>query len=505
VDITGPWEIQRRQAILIAKAIAGTVEERLRAVISVRDEVVRYAFRAARAAGDALVAVDAGGRVVAVNDAAARRRVLAGGALPPALRDALTGGLRGGAREVRFETPDGPAFVAAPVEYQGRAVGAILRLQEAAGPRARGRGRPSARYDLGSILGRSEPLLRAVGLARSAAATDLPVILTGETGTGKELFAHAIHAASARAGGAFVAVNCGAIPATLVEAELFGYEPGTFTGARREGSAGKFEDADGGTLFLDEVSELPAAAQTALLRVLQEGEVVRLGGSAPRPVDVRVVAATNRPLDGEVAAGRFRSDLLFRLNVLRVDVPPLRARGDDVELLAAVFLSEAEQLVGRRGLTLDEGAREALRRCRWPGNVRELRNVVLRAAASAPATRICAADLGLEGAEAPDRSAVTGPAATSTLTSTPTSTAIPTPTAAPAPTAPAPTAPAPTAPPPTTLRAAVRDSEREALRAALDACAWNYARAAQRLGISRMTLYRRLERCGISRTGREGG
>jgi transcriptional regulator of acetoin/glycerol metabolism len=494
VDITGPWEVQRRQAILIAKAIAGTVEERLRAVASVREEVIRYAFRAARAAGDALVAVDARGRVLALNDAAARRRVLEGGALPPALRDALAGGLRGGAREVRLELPDGPGFVAAPVEYEGRAVGAILRLQDGGRSRPAGvRARSAARYELGSILGRSEPLLRAVALARSAAATDLPVILTGETGTGKELFAHAIHAEGARVGGPFVAVNCGAIPATLVEAELFGYEPGTFTGARREGSAGKFEDADGGTLFLDEVSELPPAAQTALLRVLQEGEVVRLGGSAPRPVDVRVVAATNRPLDREVAGGRFRSDLLFRLNVLRVEVPPLRVRGDDVELLAGVFLAEAEQLVGRRGLSLDDRARDVLRRYGWPGNVRELRNVILRAAASAVAPRICAEDLGLEGATAPE-----------TASSTPTASQPPPPTATPTPPPTATPTSAPT-PAPTKLRDAVRDSERDVLRGALEACGWNYAKAAQRLGISRMTLYRRLERCGISRSRPSGG
>jgi transcriptional regulator with PAS, ATPase and Fis domain len=299
------------------------------------------------------------------------------------------------------------------------------------------------------------------------------VLLFCESGTGTELVAHAIHAASARAGGPCVAGNCGSLPAQLVEAERCGDETGTFTGARREGNTGKFEDADGGTLFLDEVSELPLQAQTALLRILQEKEVVRLGGSTPRALDVRIVAATNKPLEDEMAAKRFRRDLSYRLNVLSIAIPPLRDRGDDVELLARVFLAEAEQEVGRRGLTLGEDAMAALWSHRWPGNVRELRTVILRAAAVAPGARITAADLLL------------GPAG-----------AIEPVLAAPAREADA--APPPAAPR-GTLRDSVLQSEREALLAALEACAWNFARASQQLGVSRMTLYRRLQRCGIAR------
>jgi sigma-54 dependent transcriptional regulator, acetoin dehydrogenase operon transcriptional activator AcoR len=478
VDITGPWEVQRGPAILVAKALARAVEERLRAAVTIRDEVVKYAFRAAHESGDALVAVDARGRVIGANDAATRRRVLEAGALPPAMRVALArasrAGLPGAGGLIRVEPPEGPAFITSPVEYEGSRVGAIVRVPAPPAPRS-GRprpARPSARYDLARILGRSEPLARAVELARTAARTVLPVLLFGESGTGKELFAHAIHAASAREGGPFVAVNCGSIPAQLVEAELFGYEPGTFTGARREGNAGKFEDADGGTLFLDEVSELPLQAQTALLRVLQEKEVVRLGGSTPRAVDVRIVAATNKPLDEEIAAKRFRRDLHYRLNVLSIAIPPLRDRGDDVELLAQVFLAEAEREVGRRGLTLGEDAMAALWSHRWPGNVRELRNVILRAAAVAPGECIAAGDLLLE----------------------------PVGSAAPAADVPAPKpAPPPQATPRGTLRESVMQSEREALLAALEECEWNYARAAQQLGVSRMTLYRRLQRCGIAR------
>src|SRR5512142_486079 len=226
----------------------------------------------------------------------------------------------------------------------------ILRAVTDESARAAARPHRPARYDFSRILGGSPAIQRAADLARTAARNTLPVVLYGESGTGKELFAQAIHCASDRRGQRFVPVNCGSIPAQLVEAELFGYESGTFTGARRDGNPGRFEDADGGTLFLDEVTELPLAAQTALLRVLQEREVVRLGGSVPRPVDVRVVAATNRPLEEELRAGRFRSDLYYRLNVLWIPVPALRERGDDVLVLARAFLEEAD--VERRGLTL---------------------------------------------------------------------------------------------------------------------------------------------------------
>jgi transcriptional regulator with PAS, ATPase and Fis domain len=258
-----------------------------------------------------------------------------------------------------------------------------------------------------------------------------------------------------------VAVNCGSIPAQLVEAELFGYEAGTFTGARREGNPGKFEDANGGTLFLDEVSELPTQAQTALLRVLQEKEVVRLGGSSPRRVDVRVVAATNKPLEDEIRARRFRQDR-YRLNVFPITVPPLRERGDDILLLAQAFLVEAETEVNRRDLELAPDAIAAIRAHDWPGNVRELKNVLLRASATAPNPRIRAEDLVLDLGP-PD------PAATAAARAS------------------------------GPLREVVLESKRDALVAALDACGWNFARAAETLGVSRMTLYRRLRKCGVTR------
>ncbi len=467
VAMTGPWQVRRRQAVTFVSAVARAVEERLRAARAVRDEVVRYAFRAARDAGEALVAIDGRGRVIAANEAAARWNVLESGHLPASMGDALGALLRPTSTrsdgDVRIDVADGPPAVVSPVSFEGSRVGAIVRLPASASGRRRpcppDRAAP-ARYDFACILGNSPRVRHAVELARTAAQNDLPVVLSGESGTGKELFAQAIHGASGRAKKPFVAVNCGSIPAELLEAELFGYEPGSFTGARREGKPGRFEDADGGTLFLDEVSELAPPAQTALLRVLQEKEVVRLGGSTPRLVDVRVVAATNKPLETEMRAGRFRSDLYYRLNVLWILVPPLRDRDDDIVFLARVFLDEAD--VERRGLTFSEDAVDALRSSSWPGNVRELRNVVLRAVAVALRPQIGARDLllGRAPGDAPPKTGA--------------------------------------------VRAEARETglelERGALITALDSCTWNFRRTAHQLGISRMTLYRWIRKYGISRS-----
>jgi DNA-binding NtrC family response regulator len=208
------------------------------------------------------------------------------------------------------------------------------------------------------------------------APTDLTVLVTGETGTGKELASRAIHARSGRRSGPFEVFDAGSVAPSLVEAELFGHERGAFTGAVRA-RAGVFERAHGGTVFLDEIGELPMPAQSALLRVLEEREVRRVGGSETRPVDVRVVAATNRDLRAEVEAGRFRRDLFYRLAVVELGLPPLRARPEDLPLLAAHLLRHAGFVHDVHGI--DPDVLRAFEAWRWPGNVRELRNVVLRA------------------------------------------------------------------------------------------------------------------------------
>jgi DNA-binding NtrC family response regulator len=231
----------------------------------------------------------------------------------------------------------------------------------------------------GEMIGAGAAMRRLQDLIRRAAPSEGRVLVTGANGSGKELVARAIHQQSRRATGPFVKLNCAAVPAELIESELFGHERGAFTGAVAA-RKGKFELADGGTLFLDEVGDMPAAMQAKLLRVLQEGEFERVGGSATLKVDVRVVAATNKDLGAEVAAGRFREDLFYRLNVVPIHLPPLRERGEDIPELAARFLAEACARNGRRPMRFDRAALAALQAHDYPGNVRELRNVVERIA-----------------------------------------------------------------------------------------------------------------------------
>ncbi len=462
VDITGPWEIYSPQALLLAKAIARNVEARLAQAHAVRDEVIRFAFRSGRGSSEPLLAVDTEGRILAANPAAAARIGLPSGRLPTDLRDIVD--------PLRAASPQADRVVewrdlrllSQPVLHDGCPVGSVLRaLVPAAAPaplRGRAVPRPVApvRWSFDKILSECGALEAPLEVARVASRNALPVVISGESGTGKELFAQAIHGASARAAGPFVAVNCGSIPAPLLEAELFGYEAGAFTGGRKDGNAGKFEEASGGTLFLDEVSELSPQGQTALLRVLQEREIVRLGGSTPRRVDVRIVAATNRELRPEVAARRFRQDLYYRLDVLSLAIPPLRQRVEDVPLLAQAFLEQAEAEVGRTGLRLSDEAVAALQGFTWPGNVRQLQNVVLRAAAMAPGNEILASHLPAEIARIVNS-------------------------------------------PPRPARPDGDGPERQALGARLERHAWNVARAAEELGVSRMTLYRRMQRFGLER------
>jgi DNA-binding NtrC family response regulator len=231
--------------------------------------------------------------------------------------------------------------------------------------------------ELGPLIGRSKSFQAAAELLRKGAGTQVTVLLTGETGVGKERFARALHAMSTRAAKPFVAVNCAALPGELIESELFGAEKGAFTGA---GAArqGRFERADGGTLMLDELGELPLPAQAKLLRVLQHGEIERLGGTQVRKVDVRVIAATNVDLKAAVAAGRFRADLMYRLNVYPIRIPPLRERVDDIEPLAAHLLQRFSALHGKSVAGFTDRALDALRSYAWPGNVRELENLIER-------------------------------------------------------------------------------------------------------------------------------
>jgi DNA-binding NtrC family response regulator len=235
-------------------------------------------------------------------------------------------------------------------------------------------------YSFDEFLGESPAMHQVYSLIDRVAASSVDVLVTGETGTGKELVARAIHGRSRRSGGPFVPIDCGAIPDALMESELFGHERGAFTGADAR-RLGLVEVADGGTLFLDEVGELPLPLQAKLLRVLQERRVRRVGARQENPVDVRVVAATSRDIVRMVGEGEFRRDLYYRINVVRIDLPPLRARGDDIGLLAEFFANRAAHEAGRRVAGLSTDVYQVLRAYHWPGNVRELQNVVRRAIA----------------------------------------------------------------------------------------------------------------------------
>jgi transcriptional regulator with GAF, ATPase, and Fis domain len=227
------------------------------------------------------------------------------------------------------------------------------------------------------IVGESPALQSVLALVTKVAPTDSTVLITGETGTGKELIARAIHKRSRRSSRAFVTVNCAATPPTLITSELFGHEKGAFTGALQR-RLGRFELADGGTIFLDEIGELPAETQIALLRVLQEREFERIGGSQVIPADVRVIAATNRDLDKAITDGAFRRDLFYRLNVFPVHIPPLRDRKGDIPTLIEYFVHRYSRKAGKKIRTIEKSTLERLESYSWPGNIRELQNVIER-------------------------------------------------------------------------------------------------------------------------------
>jgi formate hydrogenlyase transcriptional activator len=228
------------------------------------------------------------------------------------------------------------------------------------------------------LVGSSEALGKVLRQVARVASSDSTVLILGETGTGKELIARAIHKRSNRAERAFIGVNCAAIPPSLVASELFGYEKGAFTGATQR-RLGRFESANGGTIFLDEVGDLPAEMQIALLRVLQEREIERIGSNEPIPVDVRVLGATHRDLNALVAQGKFRQDLLYRLNVVPIEIPSLRERAADIPLLVEYFIDRFGKKAGKKFRTIDKKTLGLFQAYGWPGNIRELQNVIERA------------------------------------------------------------------------------------------------------------------------------
>ncbi|MED4975671.1 sigma 54-interacting transcriptional regulator [Heyndrickxia faecalis] len=255
-------------------------------------------------------------------------------------------------------------------------------------PRAAG-----VKYMLGDLIGGSGQMALLKEKIKKVARGDITVLITGESGTGKELVAHSIHSCSDRSGGPFIKINCGAIPEHLMESELFGYEEGSFTGAKKGGKPGKFQAAEGGTVFLDEIGDMPVMMQVKLLRVLQEKEIEPVGAIHPKPINVRIIAATNQPLKELVGQNRFRKDLYYRINAVQLDIPPLRTRAEDIPLLARHFLKKASSGLGKRVTGFSPEALSALERYNWPGNIRELENAVHAAVYMASSDRIGLEDL----------------------------------------------------------------------------------------------------------------
>ncbi len=357
-------------------------------------------------------------------------------------------------------------YLTKPVERDDllNRVGRALELEDLRRENRRLQAMIQVEYDLEGMVGRSRRMQEVYAIARRVAATDTTVLIYGESGTGKELLARAIHQNSRRADGNFVPINCGAIPEALLESELFGHRKGSFTGAIRD-NEGRFRVADGGTIFLDEVAELPLQMQVKLLRVLQERTVDTIGADAPIAVDVRVIAATNQDLQLAMEEGRFREDLFYRLSVVPIVIPPLRARQQDIPLLFDHFLRQSCRNQGRSMIEVEPAVLERLLEHPWPGNVRELENLAERLVVLTDRDRIGLSDL-------PDTISSPEPAAGRLIDGL---VASGTPLA---------------------------DIEQEILSAALESNDWNQTRTARNLGITRNTLIYRMRKYGLQRPAR---
>lgn len=314
----------------------------------------------------------------------------------------------------------------------------------------------TAKYQVDDIIGNCDIMLNLKESVRRVAKTNSSVLILGESGTGKELFAHSIHSASMRKKAPFICVNCGTIPEQLIESELFGYEEGAFTGAKKGGKMGLFQAAHGGTIFLDEIGDLPMAMQVKLLRVLQDKEIQKVGSNVREPINVRVVAATNKSLDEMIKAGQFRADLYYRLNVVTLNIPALRERKEDLPLLIKSLLAKISQKESMGVIEVSRTAMEYLINYDWPGNVRELENVLERA------INFVGPDKKIEIKHLPSR--VTGVEQVGAVL---------------------------------TMKEIVEHAEQEAIKNALMQCRYRKTKAAQQLGISRTTLYEKMIKYGL--------
>ncbi|KAA0596395.1 transcriptional regulator of acetoin/glycerol metabolism [Azospirillum lipoferum] len=500
LDISGLKQSFSGQALALAVVAARQVEwnlarqteaEHVRLLEACLEDSQKYA-------GEGLIALDARGRLLyASRKAAHLLKASFGSDLPQLSRGTrlpIPGiGVGGGAGEGTGCRLPVPSDWVRPLMLDGERRGTLLVIPAAAsarssvGRRAVPDESDHARSRFADIVGASDSLRMVIGQGERLAPLPVPILIEGETGVGKELFARAVHGHSAVAGGPFVPFNCGAVSREMLGSELFGYVRGAFTGAAAEGRIGRFELADGGTLCLDEIGELPLDLQPYLLRVLEEGVLYRIGDNVPRRVSVRLLAMTNRNLRQEVAAGRFRRDLYHRLAVTALRVPPLRERHGDVPRLISHFNAQLAERHGRAPVRFTAAALDLLQRYDWPGNVRELRNAVERAVLLSTSGSIDVDDLPDELRDAcacgmGEGWPLLGSPVPPVLASTPiTSVPLAAPTAVPA-------------------AMALTVTEQRTIEEVIAATGGNLSDAAAVLGISRSTLYRKLSQHGIQRT-----
>ncbi|SHO66518.1 Transcriptional regulator of acetoin/glycerol metabolism [Pseudoxanthobacter soli DSM 19599] len=489
VDISGPMTSFNPQSLALAVAIGQEIEAQLGRVAEAEHEELLRRFLSKRSMwlSEEMLVVDRRG-VLVHGTRHVRQKLDA--ASPEGLASDVHA-LIGRAESTLWEENCRRRFPNASLEVvrvDGEAIGCIILMHNKAraggGPSATPATLPSAAepfFGFDEIVGDCPAMEQAREKGRKLARNALPVLIEGETGVGKELFARAIKCAGPRVTGPFVPLNCGGMPRDLIASELFGYARGAFTGADEKGRAGRIEKADGGVLCLDEIGEMPLDLQSYLLRVLEDGVVYRIGDHEPRQVDIRIVSMTNRDLSAEVEAGRFRRDLYYRIAAVRLAIPPLRERGEDIVLLAARLGHEAAMRLGRPPPRFSPSVLDLFRSYPWPGNVRELRNVVDAMVALADGDVLDLADVPADIRRSSGRPE--GACFAASAPSTP-----PAPPLAPWPAV----TPAPYAMP--ASRREMQAAERAAILAQVEAAGGNLAEAARRLGIARSTLYLKLAR-----------
>lgn len=477
LDISGDYRVANAHTLGMVVAAVNAVENQLR-LLRATDKLYmayRYSNALLENMSDALISINNNGIITEINAKAAeifginqarskgQHVEVACNTSVPMLK-VLSDGIEYEDREIIIEKVGRKVYSSASLlrDDAGGVIGVVAVFREGANrPQPK---RPTVMhshcYTLEDIIGESPAIASAKEWAKLAANSPSTVLINGESGTGKELFAQAIHNASPRQGRQFIALNCAALPENLIESELFGYEEGTFTGAKRGGQAGKFEIADGGTIFLDEIGDMSLNVQAKLLRVLQEKKVSRIGCAREKAVDIRIIAATHKDLQAEVLKGNFRQDLYYRLNVLGMRIPALRERPEDFDILTRYLVSKLSAKVGKEQIRIQEGFVEKIASHNWPGNIRELENALERAI-------IRSGPLGILGPDLLDFSFAPQPAAARMADTRPVEIT------------------------------SLRDGEKRMISEALAFYEGNIQKASIKLGIGRNTLYRKMKEYDI--------